>query len=361
VREDCSKVALQYNGVSFGAAAGTGPVGASANYSETAVREADSLVAMLKEQRVGLCNNFNTCKLSVAEYRQEQHSLDDSFVALSALKDRMKQLDADGASRVMAELERIRQRSRGEAVAAAPVAAAAAAAGGPPPPGRPGTWSTVDGRANDIGVGSNGAVWIVGTNPAGGGFEIFRWAGTTWTLVPGGAVRIAVDPSGEAWVVNQQDKIFRHTAAGWQALPGAAKDIGVGPEGSVWTIGVDARGGGYAIQRWTGSDWQAIDGGAVRIAVGPQGQPWVVNATGAIFRRAADKWEQLPGQAKDIGVGADGTAWIIGTATAGGGHAILRWSGVGWDVVPGGAEQISVAPNGKPWVVNATSIIFGYY
>jgi len=85
VREDCTKSALQYQGESFEGSVGAMGVGASASYKQSAIREADALVQMLKEQRVSLCNNFNTCKTTVKEYREDQKSLDDSFIALPEL------------------------------------------------------------------------------------------------------------------------------------------------------------------------------------------------------------------------------------------------------------------------------------
>jgi hypothetical protein len=108
VREECSRSALRYEGATFQGSVGIHGVGASASYKDEAIRQADALVSMLKEQRVQLCNDFNTCKVSVPEYRAEQRRLDDSFVALLALKDRMAQLDAEGATKLLAEIRRIR-------------------------------------------------------------------------------------------------------------------------------------------------------------------------------------------------------------------------------------------------------------
>jgi len=115
VREDCSRTALRYEGTSFSASVGAAGVGASGTYKETAVREADGLVAMLKEQRVGLCNDFNTCKLKVAEYRTETKRIDDSFIALLALKDRMVAADAEQAATLLREIQSIREGRKPEA------------------------------------------------------------------------------------------------------------------------------------------------------------------------------------------------------------------------------------------------------
>ncbi len=131
VREDCSRSALQYEGQSFEGSVGAAGVGASASYRETAIRQAADLVQLLKEQRVALCNNFNTCKLTVAEYRDEQKHLDDSFIALMALKDKMSSMDANGATQLLRELQSIRSGVAITAATSAPPAGASATAPAP--------------------------------------------------------------------------------------------------------------------------------------------------------------------------------------------------------------------------------------
>jgi hypothetical protein len=108
VREDCSKQALKYDGAAFQGSVGIGQIGASGAYRDQAIREADGLVQMLKEQRVSLCNDFNTCKLQVSEYRVERGTIDDSFIALLALRDKMAALDARGAAFLLEEIRKIR-------------------------------------------------------------------------------------------------------------------------------------------------------------------------------------------------------------------------------------------------------------
>ncbi len=75
VREDCSKVALRYEAVFASAELGVGPVQATGSFSQRALRQADPLIALFKEQRAALCNDFNTCKLTVAEYRAERRAI----------------------------------------------------------------------------------------------------------------------------------------------------------------------------------------------------------------------------------------------------------------------------------------------
>ena len=69
-------------------------------------------------------------------------------------------------------------------------------------------WTQLNGEAQDIGVGANGAVWVIGTDVTPGGYGIHRWTGSGWQRIDGGGVRISVDPRGRPWVVNSSHTIF---------------------------------------------------------------------------------------------------------------------------------------------------------
>lgn len=139
------------------------------------------------------------------------------------------------------------------------------------------------GAATDIGAGSDGTVWAVGTDPQPGGFGIYRFDGAAWTKIPGGAVRVAVGPDGFATVTNNLRQIYRFNGSSFQLMPGLAVDIGIGADGSAWAVGADAEPGGYAIYRWSGR-WTRVHGGATNIAVDPAGRAWVANSQHQIYR-----------------------------------------------------------------------------
>jgi hypothetical protein len=71
-----------------------------------------------------------------------------------------------------------------------------------------GAWQILPGAAHDIGVGANGAVWVIGTDSVPGGYGIYQSNGAGWTRIDGGAEQISVDPSGKPWVVNSSFNIF---------------------------------------------------------------------------------------------------------------------------------------------------------
>jgi hypothetical protein len=229
----------------------------------------------------------------------------------------------------------------------------------PPPPSGPG-FRLRSGAANDVGVGANGSVWVVGVNAVPGGFGIWQWTGGGWAPVPGGAVAIAVDPRGNPWVVNSAHQIFHWTGPSWARLPGGANDVGVGANGTAWAVGTNPVPGGLGVWLWTGRGWAPVAGGAERIAVDPRGKPWVVNSFHQIFHWNGAGWSLLPGSATDVGLGASGAAWVIGTDPVGGGFGVFVWAGSGWAQVPGGAVRIAVDPRGNPWVVNSAHQIYSF-
>jgi hypothetical protein len=221
-----------------------------------------------------------------------------------------------------------------------------------------GAWQKIPGAAYDIGVGANGAVWVIGTDPAMGGYSIYQWTGSSWIKSNGAATRIAVDAAGVPWVINVYGNIYRHVTGGWQQIPGSAMDIGAGADGSVWAIGANETNGGFGIYRWTGSGWQAIDGGATRISVGPDGNPWAINNLSLIYKRVPGGWVQLPGWAYDIGVAPNTAMTVVGSNRLCGGYGLWTWNGSSWYPVGGAAVGLSLGPDGKAWVVNENQDIY---
>lgn len=70
-------------------------------------------------------------------------------------------------------------------------------------------WEVQPGEAQDIGIGANGAVWIIGVTPAPGGYTIATWNGGGWASAPGGAVQISVNANGFPFVVTDDGRLLR--------------------------------------------------------------------------------------------------------------------------------------------------------
>lgn len=104
IREDCSQIALKYDGVTVGGSLSVAGTGVSGNYREQATRDADSMIQMMKDRRVTVCHAFNTCKLSVAEYREEQHKIDDTFSSILRFKEQLPAMSQQEAGRALGEL-----------------------------------------------------------------------------------------------------------------------------------------------------------------------------------------------------------------------------------------------------------------
>ena len=198
-----------------------------------------------------------------------------------------------------------------------------------------------DRRARDVGVGPDGAVWVVGEDDS-----VHRLAGDRWERsTVEGAARIAVGPTGP-WIVDREGRVLRLGPEGWAEVgaPETASDIGVGADGEAWIVRPNE-----AVARLNGDAWEDTDGRAVRVSVRPDGIPVVSNSEGRIFRLEGT-WieDELDGRARDVGVGSDGTLWVIGSD--GGTYRRLPTR---WERVPGIATNISVAPDGAPWITDA--------
>lgn len=221
------------------------------------------------------------------------------------------------------------------------------------------TWNQLPGRAFDIAVGANGAVWMLGTDTGKPGSGIFQWQNNGWVGIPGAAISLAVGPDGNPWIVNPQTQVLRWLGNQWQQLPGAAYEIAVGANGAVWAIGTNLPGNtGFGIYTWNGTAWQAVPGAGIKIAVGPDGNAWVINSQAQIFRWNGNGWQQLPGNALDIGVGTSGEVWVVGTNVTGPGFGIYHWINNGWVAVEGAALRIAVGPPGSLYIVDANQSIY---
>jgi hypothetical protein len=76
-------------------------------------------------------------------------------------------------------------------------------------------WTKYPGRANDVGVGMDGSVWIVTDTPVGdGNYRIHQWdaSQSRWIEHPSGkGVRIAVDKLGNPWLVQADGKVVQYS------------------------------------------------------------------------------------------------------------------------------------------------------
>ncbi len=86
-------------------------------------------------------------------------------------------------------------------------------------------WVVKPGAANDIAIGANGKMWVIGNNSIGADFDIHQWMGTEWSSIDGGGVHIAVDNQGYPWLVNSNHEIYRRvfTVPAYSTVPTAER------------------------------------------------------------------------------------------------------------------------------------------
>lgn len=244
-------------------------------------------------------------------------------------------------------------------------------------------------RANDIGVGSEGQVYIVGSD-----FKIYyyNFLANMYMLVEGSsdlpmAARVDTDADGMPYVTTTSGQVFYLDCQNqWVQLPGCATDIGVGRGGEVWKIGCDERPGGYGIWKLhcttkckcncerscvrframsynaqIASDerrcfWYRIEGGAARVDVHPDGNPWVLTNDGVIFGYDGVNWLRVNGVlGRDITVSNDGMVMISGLDAKI--YVLKNAQTSAWIEISGEALELSAGPFSQSWQVGVNHYV----
>jgi peptidoglycan hydrolase-like protein with peptidoglycan-binding domain len=254
------------------------------------------------------------------------------------------------------------------------------------------TYVQAPSTANDIGAGTDGSVWIIGTMPGPGGFRIHKWNGSGWDMDPGGtATRISVASDGTPWVVTSAATVWHKLSnsaltGDWQLVSGiSASDIAASG-GAIWAVSTTAVAGGFQVYSYNGQQWVIDTIGAVRIAADNFGIPWILQASGAVLIRYEGGWEPIPagsggGGIVDIAVppGFIG-AYAWGLKSAFGVQLqlslfdqqnaypgppgldapdVTQWWSTSFVGTPGTSVGVAAAgPNGQPWIVDGTGRIF---
>jgi hypothetical protein len=164
-------------------------------------------------------------------------------------------------------------------------------------------WQVLPGLAQDIAVGPDGNVWIIGTDS-----QAWRYDGSTWASAECFARRITVGANDTPWIIGKNYDIWRRNGDGWAwvfSVPQGALDIAIGPSGTIY-VATTAN----AIYRWKDNVLTFITGGAWRVAVDGNDDLWVIGDAGVVFRHCGGNWQPFTppgGGAKDISVSVDGS------------------------------------------------------
>lgn len=162
-------------------------------------------------------------------------------------------------------------------------------------------WNGMPGAAADIGIGSEGSIWIV--SPAG---VVQKWDGKAWqtagTINDAVARRIAVDPFGSPWVIGPAGA-YHYNNGAFEKLPFGGNDIAIGADGAVWVPATEPGGAGR-LQWWNGQKLIQFEGQkAIALAVDGLGLGYAIDASLNLFRLA------LPGPVP-VMTGIASTSWL---------------------------------------------------
>lgn len=256
------------------------------------------------------------------------------------------------------------------------------------------TWKDTPIQAKDIAVGSEGDLYIIGTDN-----KIYNYnnALNSYKLVHADndildPYRISVDNEGTPFVVANCGKIYYLSFLNqWTQLPGCGTDISIGRGGEIWKLGCEVKkNGGYAISKlecdsdfsssvinterefarfkqstdnyFNSKDnyltkkpdncfWMEIDGEGLRIAVGLNGRPYVVAPGGIVMEFEDPNWTGIYGQAtNDIDISNEGVLFTTGVS----GEimrSVVEEMG-SWIKLTGSAQAIAVGPYSQPVIIN---------
>lgn len=211
------------------------------------------------------------------------------------------------------------------------------------------------GRAQDIGIGSDGSVFIVSLD----GAKLGRYSNQRKKFIdfPGELIKVAVSPDGNPWGVNNLKEVFRHNGKDWIQVKGAsAIDIGIGADRTVFVTDVDEVLFRFEPTLNRFKRYPGVKG--LRVAVDPKGRPWTINSVGRIRRCDSQPCATVPRKGIDISIGPDGSVFLVDQK-----KDLLRFDfGINnWKKIPAvkfDSRLVSVGPNGRPWVVDVNGRVY---
>ncbi|MBN9422100.1 MAG: hypothetical protein BGO63_01190 [Candidatus Accumulibacter sp. 66-26] len=242
---------------------------------------------------------------------------------------------------------------------AAGTAAQPAPAVAPPAPSLRGmAWTAVNGRASDLSIGADGAVFAI--DPEGLVWLRRPGKNSSWIRLPGDFRRIAAASERNAWAIDAEGMPYAYNGTWWRPMgeifPVKAVDIAISSRGGVYAVAgdgslqtLDARRGALA--------FPDAPGNLKRVSVDDAGHPWAVDRDGAVHRFDGKAWSRFDDvRAADVSAGHGGI-WIVGTD----GQLLTFDNGaVRPRQVAAGAGVVATAPGGVPWVATSDGHIYAH-
>jgi hexosaminidase len=124
-----------------------------------------------------------------------------------------------------------------------------------------GKWANVQGLAREVSVGPDGTAWILTSDPAPGGFELFAAPpGGRFRRVqpPGAGVHIAAARTGQIWVSRENGDLRLLRDGKYHARPGRLTALTSTRSGGAWALATSSDGAKMNVIQWTSHGWKEI-------------------------------------------------------------------------------------------------------
>ncbi len=219
-------------------------------------------------------------------------------------------------------------------------------------------WTAVNGRASDLSIGSDGAVFAI--DPEGVVWLRRQGKSSSWIKLPGDFRRIAAASERNTWALDAEGTPYVYNGTWWRPMgeffPIKALDITISSRGSVYAIGGDGTLLMLDARRGT-QPFPDAPGNLKRVSIDDAGHPWVVDRDGVVHRFDGKVWNHFDDlRAADISV-VHGGVWIVGAD----GQLLTLDTGADRPrQVAAGASVVATAPGGLPWVATSDGHIYAH-
>jgi hypothetical protein len=113
IRDDCEVYRIKYETLQVELEASLGSFAAKTIMGQQSLRDPSELLQVLAHRTNALCRDFNACRVSPLEYRQQRESMDRTFTAIAAIQGQLKgHLDAASREGLLRELVHILSEDR---------------------------------------------------------------------------------------------------------------------------------------------------------------------------------------------------------------------------------------------------------
>lgn len=242
------------------------------------------------------------------------------------------------------------------------------------------TWTQgFAGSATAIGIGANGAVWILSTETNGSGADhpIYKLEGTAWARGPSAGKELAVNASGRPWITNTAGVAFEaKTVSTGYYLSGSMqwqpdysftmRQVAAGGSSYAWAITNTPIGsaGDFAIKRWDGTGWNDVPGGGVSIELALDNTPYLLNSAGDLWQGYYEgtTWTYTKNAAKGAEAAMGETAFkcfmLAAPKDGSGNYPLMYRDGIVWTGMGMTGNHIAMGPDGRLWISNALGDLY---